>query len=63
MSKKNIDNFINQFSIGITTLKEYEFDLNLSYSKNHYELFNNLLNELLKKKSLDYIKIFGMNYI
>jgi hypothetical protein len=49
-SKINLDIFISEFSNKIYSLKEYEFDKNNIYSKKHHDLFNQLLNILLKKK-------------
>ena len=48
-SYKKLDDFIIDFSGKIFFLKKYETDEKLKYSKHHTELFNELLNSLLKR--------------
>jgi len=48
-SYKKLDDFIIDFSGKIFFLKKYETDEKLKYSKHHIDLFNELLNSLLKR--------------
>ena len=54
MSYKNLDKFIVEFSNNITMIKKLEFEKD---EKNIHKIFNNLLNNLLKRKK------FGLDQI